>query len=771
MKQLRHILSLGMLIALVASASAQSWLTNGLVAYYPFNGNASDASGNGNDGTNYSVTFGGDRFYQTHSSASFNGGAYIQTPVDSNFPQVTLSAWFSTTNLNQTQAIIDSDASELTNGHYGKSILLGIQTNEIDIEYNEGWYVSPWKLNDYGWHHVCAIYTSGMVRLYMDGVFIGSQSFIQGPLSGATFRLGMHPINAAWFKGAIDDVRIYNRALSSNEVAQLYNIESTPPTGFETNGLVAYYPFNGNGKDESASSNNLIMTNALFRTNRFGDLGKALLLNKTSDSYVSTYNVGIVGNQPNTIALWVCLNPDSQGAFLVSFGSQTQPPPGGARSILLYGDIVDVWGGRADINTPTIPGAFTNQWRHLAVVYSNSISSTQIYLDGVSVPNLSIGFYSLVNTANVIDGPLKVGATLWAGGLSMQGLIDDVRIYNRALSSNDVAALYQLETAAPVFVTQPATVTHQIGEAVILSVQSAGGQPTTYTWHFSGAVLNSSTNSSLTIASLQAVHLGAYTVVASNQWGMATSSVATVYCPASITAPPMSVVSPLGGQALFLVEAAGYDLPTYQWMFNGTNLPNATASSLAVTNVQLRNAGSYAVVVSNSLGRVTSSVAWLSVSPSLYTPFVGATPIWGRSASIGVSAVGSGQLNFQWYLNGVAIDGATAPSINFPSIQFTNAGMYSVVISSAYGIVTNAAAEVSVNPAEVDLAFYPGLTINGHTGNRYTIQSSSDLSNTNNWITQTNLMLEMDTQLWFDSSVKASDPNNTQYFYRVLPEN
>jgi hypothetical protein len=400
------------------------------------------------------------------------------------------------------------------------------------------------------------------------------------------------------------------------------------------------------------------------------------------------------------------------------------------------------------------------QWHHVAMIRSGGV--IRFYVDGVQTANTS---------SSVPKNPTAFSIGSGTGIRFFEGQIDDVRIYNRALSSNDVAALYQLETAAPVFVTQPATVTHQIGDAVILSVQSAGGQPTTYTWHFSGAVVNSSTNSSLTIASLQAVHVGAYTVVASNQWGMATSSVATVYCPASITAPPMSVVSPLGGQALFLVEAAGYDLPTYQWMFNGTNLPNATASSLAVTNVQLRNAGSYAVVVSNSLGRVTSSVAWLSVSPSLYTPFVGATPIWGRSASIGVSAVGSGQLNFQWYLNGVAIDGATAPSINFPSIQFTNAGMYSVVISSAYGIVTNAAAEVSVNPAEVDLAFYPGLTINGHTGNRYTIQSSSDLSNTNNWITQTNLMLEMDTQLWFDSSVKANDPNNTQYFYRVLPEN
>ena len=52
-------------------------------------------------------------------------------------------------------------------------------------------------------------------------------------------------------RGRIDNVRIYNRSLSSNEVAQLYNIESTPPAGFETNGLVAYYPFNGNANDAS----------------------------------------------------------------------------------------------------------------------------------------------------------------------------------------------------------------------------------------------------------------------------------------------------------------------------------------------------------------------------------------------------------------------------------------------------------------------------------------------------------------------------------------
>ncbi len=71
MKHLIHILSLGMLIALVSTASAQSWLTNGLVAYYPFNGNANDESGNGNDGVPQYLSYGNNRFGKTNGAALF----------------------------------------------------------------------------------------------------------------------------------------------------------------------------------------------------------------------------------------------------------------------------------------------------------------------------------------------------------------------------------------------------------------------------------------------------------------------------------------------------------------------------------------------------------------------------------------------------------------------------------------------------------------------------------------------------------------------------
>jgi len=64
-------------------------------------------------------------------------------------------------------------------------------------------------------------------------------------------------------------------------------------------------------------------------------------------------------------------------------------------------------------------------------------------------------------------------------------------------------------------------------------------------------------------------------------------------------------------------------------------------------------------------------------------------------------------LTYHWCFNGQAIDGATDPEINFPSIQFTNDGVCSAVISSLYGSVANVAAQVAVNPAAVTLGFHP----------------------------------------------------------------
>ena len=90
---LRLHLAAVLFAALVGQAAAQNNLTNGLVAYYPFNGKANDASGNGNDGVAYGTTYGVDRFGTPNSTASFNGSSYIDTTYGAKtFGKITVSS-------------------------------------------------------------------------------------------------------------------------------------------------------------------------------------------------------------------------------------------------------------------------------------------------------------------------------------------------------------------------------------------------------------------------------------------------------------------------------------------------------------------------------------------------------------------------------------------------------------------------------------------------------------------------------------------------------
>lgn len=98
MKTIKTLLLGAALAALASNASAQSWLTNGLVAYYPFNANANDESGNGFNGTVNGATLTTDRFGRTQSCYSFNGtDNYIRLPLNTGnlngSTQVTISAW------------------------------------------------------------------------------------------------------------------------------------------------------------------------------------------------------------------------------------------------------------------------------------------------------------------------------------------------------------------------------------------------------------------------------------------------------------------------------------------------------------------------------------------------------------------------------------------------------------------------------------------------------------------------------------------------------
>jgi hypothetical protein len=172
--------------------------------------------------------------------------------------------------------------------------------------------------------------------------------------------------------------------------------------------------------------------------------------------------------------------------------------------------------------------------------------------------------------------------------------------------------------------------------------------------------------------------------------------------------------------------------------------------------------------VTNVYGSITSTPpASLLIAPSLVSPFNGTIGVWGQQATLSVSAWGSGELTYQWYKAGQAVSGATNDTLIFPSLQITNAGLYSVVVTSQYGAVTNTSAELVVNPANISLGLYAGVIIDGTAGYTYGIEYTTNLQNAV-WQSLTNVTLTQPVEIWVDTSVNV--PNAPKRFYRVTSQ-
>jgi hypothetical protein len=182
--------------------------------------------------------------------------------------------------------------------------------------------------------------------------------------------------------------------------------------------------------------------------------------------------------------------------------------------------------------------------------------------------------------------------------------------------------------------------------------------------------------------------------------GMQISSATVVTgTPPSIVAQPQSQTVGIGSAVTFTVTATGTAPLGYRWRFGTTSLGGANGSTLLLTNVQLANAGSYSVVVTNGFGSATSSSAGLVVTgtpPSILTQPQGQNVGIGGSASFSVTANGSAPLGYQWCLNDADVAGATGTSLALANIQPTNGGYYSVRVTNAFGSIASAHAALAI---------------------------------------------------------------------------
>jgi hypothetical protein len=230
---------------ILGQAQAQSFLTNGLVAYYPFSGNANDASGNGNNGIVAGAVLTTDRFNQPSSAYYFNWTNYsigIPAFFDAGQANYTISLWFNTSStqpVNQQlvascpNPTLELEYNDTLNGSQGYvNYSIGTGTDWIQPTQRHG------SKNDYQantWYQVALVKQGSQFTLYIDGNFDETSSAAVPATGLIGFELGigcasststLTPGSNGGILGKMDEVRFYNRALSASEVQQLYVLES-----------------------------------------------------------------------------------------------------------------------------------------------------------------------------------------------------------------------------------------------------------------------------------------------------------------------------------------------------------------------------------------------------------------------------------------------------------------------------------------------------------------------------------------------------------------
>jgi Concanavalin A-like lectin/glucanases superfamily/Immunoglobulin domain len=538
-------LATALLTFFLTTAIAQDFITNGLVAYYPFNGNANDAEGTNNGTIHGGVVLAPDRFGSNNSAYTFNGvDGYIDVgnPAGNTPTNFTASAWVkiisrATTGIIPEDIIITKRQTPFIGSGWPDLVVESTAPNagagEIMTEADN--YVAQYRGTSHTqtnvWLFICEVSSNNTYQIYVNGVLenTATDSF---PLSSVENMYLMHGgALGTYCHGVLDDVRIYNRALSSNEVAQIYTLEGggTPvitaqPTNVIVNvgdaasfsvsatssnqltyqwfkdgvrlpnatnatlilpnvqpprignyaavihglggsitssvaslsisnvnsglwqGLVAYYPFNGNANDAEGANNGTIHGGVVLAPDRFGSNNSAYTFNGV-DGYIDIGNP--VGNSPSNLTetAWVkIISRETSGIVsedVIITKRQTPFIGSGWPDLVVESAAPNAGAGEIIVDADNYGAQYlgtshtqTNVWFFICEVKSNN--TYQIYVNG-----------ALENT--VTDSqPLSSVENMYlmhhgAWGTYCHGLLDDVRIYNRALSSNEVTQIYASE--------------------------------------------------------------------------------------------------------------------------------------------------------------------------------------------------------------------------------------------------------------------------------------------------------------------------------------
>jgi len=452
-------------------------LTTGLVGHWTFDGQylntttATDTSGSANNGTltgangkpvpvagklGQALSFDGVDDYVSVGT----GASLANLPLNS----FTMSSWVKPTGEPSVNGrIIDKAGAGGVSGWY---VFMNPTTHIVEAysDFSGGliafdaYQITSSGLTMNSWTHVVAVFdiSTKKFKIYFNGALQSLSTDTAGvgtalDDSASSFAIGGRAIDGARnFSGSLDDVRIYNRALSAGEVTQLYNLGGVKVKAPSNTGLVGYWSFNeGTGnkaQDFSGGGNTGTLTNSPAWID--GKFSKALNFDGTND-FVNLGDVVDIGTNDMSISMWFKTPITGLNKTLIAKEGGVSPTWG------LYSIVAGAGYSEGAINAQfTMDGsnyinvvtnvAFSdNSWHHVIWVVDRDVLAGKVYIDGVlrglalnTIAGSLVG--NMTNAAN-----LRIGARDISGSpLYFSGSIDEVRIYNRALSASEVLNLY-----------------------------------------------------------------------------------------------------------------------------------------------------------------------------------------------------------------------------------------------------------------------------------------------------------------------------------------
>jgi len=460
------------LLALPAAAQVPGYVpTDGLVGWWPFNGNANDESGNGNDGVVNGATLAADRNGMSNAAYSFDGASsVINVPSSQSLniaDSITISAWLLRANPQNNDGEGIFGPSNFLPDSPGFYLRIINQKADLGISspYTEGF--SNQSILGENWYHLVAIYDNSTITIYINGILdnisqVGPGNLDQWTSSG-DLTIGKEAYEGApeiyhQFNGSLDDIAIYNRALTEQEIQALYAGEPvSPPVACNPlpsnlqQGLVGYWPFCGNANDESGNGNDGTVNGATLTEDRFGNAGNAY-------SFLGNENIlGDCSNFPSdnnsrSISIWYNANDiETNATQLWGYGGSDC-----GRSFIMNFNNYDVPNGNYEVqghcvnfrNYASTPLPFNNTWHNIVLTYDGL--AFRFYNDGLLVNTSSEVFLETFVSNKIFcfgkevytDGLTPYNDPQWPG---FSGSLDDIGIWNRALTPEEVQELYTLD--------------------------------------------------------------------------------------------------------------------------------------------------------------------------------------------------------------------------------------------------------------------------------------------------------------------------------------